>query len=176
MNAHKVSKHKLQVSKEKESIDKEPFHLGLKDSALFLEIISMKFVHSVLIFALLLAFGACKPDTNANTSDTLAASNPKKAMNDLSSSQEFCHPSENAGANSCEKILLQIMNSPKFKGKEILISCGTETAEFVYDGSKGGGGTIGPELAARLKRILRNPNTNKNILGNSCKFGIRPAD
>lgn len=136
----------------------------------------MKLVRCILTLVTLLGLGACKKNTNDNTSVSLSASNPEAAMKELSTGTDFCLPSENSEASSCEKVLSNFMNSPQFKGKEMLVSCGDQTVGFVYDAKMGGGGTLDRALADKLQRLMNNPNTNKNRLPNSCRFGFRPAD
>ena len=134
----------------------------------------MKLVHSILILMPLLGLSACKTKTTSDSSDTLTASKPESALNSHSSGLEFCDPNEGAGASSCEKVLQDFMNSPKYKGKELLISCGGQSAAFVYDADAGGGGTLKPETLARLLRLMGNPNTNANLrVKKSC--GVREA-
>ncbi len=136
----------------------------------------MKFVNSILVLMPVLAFSACKSSSNANSSDSLAASNPESAFNDLNSDREFCAPNEEAGVHTCEKVLLEFMNSPRFKGKELFISCGRETLGFVYNADKGGGATLDPDLAMRLKVIIERPNMNNNSKWRqNCTTGVAPA-
>jgi len=116
----------------------------------------MKLVHSILILMPLLGLSACKTKTTSDSSDTLTASKPENALKSLSSGLEFCDPNEGAGANSCEKVLLDFMNSPKFKGKELLISCGNGAADL--DAVQVNvPATLGREaLAATLRTIAAN--------------------
>ena len=133
----------------------------------------MKLVHSILILMPLLGHSACKTKTTSDSSDTLAASKPESALNSLSSGLEFCDPNEGAGANSCEKVLQDFMSSPKYKGKELLISCGNEAADF----DDGPAQVIkrptldGPTLEALLRRIRA-----QKAREGRCGFGFRPAD
>jgi hypothetical protein len=63
------------------------------------------------------------------------------------------------------------MNSAKFEGKKLLITCGTATEIFVYDPKKGGRGTLDPETLDRLRILISKRNHNK--VERSCAFGVR---
>jgi len=119
----------------------------------------------------LLGLSACKTKTTRDSSDTLTASQPENALNSLSSGLEFCDPNEGAGANSCEKVLQDFMNSPKFKGKELIISCGDQSAAFVYDADAGGGGNIDKPTYKLVLDLLRKRTAKDKMVG--CKAWLK---
>jgi hypothetical protein len=114
----------------------------------------LKFLTSMLFPVLM--FVGCKTNSSTNNSNVLVASDPNKAMSAISSEQDFCVQTEEEGAKTCEKVLLDFMNSPKFKGQELIITCSGGSIGFVNSG------VVDADLKERLSILFGNPNTNNN--------------
>ena len=131
----------------------------------------MKILTSSLLLQLLLASG-CKVGSSKNDSITAAASNSDGAFESIYPEREnFCLTKTGESDQSCENFLLKFMNSPKFEGKKLLITCGTTTDTFLYDPKKGGGRTLDPDTLKRLLDLLRIRNNNR--VPKSCHTGVR---
>ncbi len=137
----------------------------------FLETITLKILTSSLLLPILLASG-CKVGSSNNDSITAAASNSDEAFESIyPENDNFCLTKTGENEQSCENLLLKFMNSAKFEGKKLLITCGTTTETFVYDPNIGGGGTFTPETLDRLRNLIRKRNNNK--VAKSCQTGVR---
>jgi hypothetical protein len=121
----------------------------------------------------ILLFVGCKTNSSVNESDVLVASDPARAMGAISSDQDFCVPTEEEGAHTCEKVILDFMNSPNNKGKELIITCAGGTVAIGFDEKKGGGLPVDPELIRLVTNIARQKSNMNRIENQNCTRGVR---